>query len=301
MTAQQSPAVTVAACAKINLYLHVTGKRANGYHELDSLIAFVGTGDRITIEAAENLTLSVTGPRAGEIPKSDDNLVLKAARMLADQTGIQKGAAITLEKRLPASSGIGGGSADAAATLHGLVKHWDLSITDETLYALGLSLGADVPICLHGQAAFVSGIGETITPAPALPPAWLVLVNPHVPVETAAVFRKRTGEFTAANPFGNGPATAADFAEILSTRGNDLTEAAVAIAPVLDDVLTALRQCPAALLSRLSGSGATCFALFATQDQAETGAKTLRQGHPDWWVEAAPLLADTATGKPKKR
>jgi len=293
MASKQTAAVTFSAHAKINLYLHVTAKRANGYHELDSLIAFAGTGDQITIEPCTDLTFSVTGPRAAGIPLSDDNLVLKAARLLATHTNISAGAAITLEKNLPASSGIGGGSADAAATLIGLAQHWNLSITTPELCALGLPLGADIPICVYGQAALVSGIGEIIKPAPTLPSAWLVLANPGVPVSTPRVFAARTGDFSKPAPLDKKPKDARDFATALKTRRNDLTDAAIAVAPAIKETLDALQQCPDALLSRLSGSGATCFALFAGEQQAQTGAKTLKNDHPDWWIEATPLLANT--------
>ena len=297
MLPKSHSAVTIAAYAKINLYLHVTGKRASGptrgYHELDSLIAFAGVGDRITIEPGNDLTFSVTGPRADDIPHSDDNLVLKAAKLLASHADISSGAAITLEKNLPAASGIGGGSADAAAALIGLARHWKLSLSTQELCELGLPLGADVPICVHGQAAQVAGIGEMITPAVTLPAAWLVLANPGVPVSTPSVFAARIGDFSKPDPLMKAPTNAADFATALLERHNDLTPAAISLTPVIRDTLDALHQCPGALLSRLSGSGATGFALFTEEHQAQTGAKTLKNDHPDWWVEAAPLLANT--------
>jgi 4-diphosphocytidyl-2-C-methyl-D-erythritol kinase len=295
MASNQTAAITLSAYAQINLYLHVIAKRANGYHELDSLIAFAGTGDRVTIKPCPDIRFLVTGPRAEDIPHSDDNLVLKAARLLATHANISTGAAITLEKNLPATSGIGGGSADAAATLIGLAQHWNLSTTTSELCALGLPLGADIPICVHGQAALVSGIGEIIKPAPTLPTAWLVLANPNVPVSTPSVFAARTGDFSEPAPLAKTPKDTRDFAAALKERRNDLTDGAISVAPVIKETLNALAQCPDALLARLSGSGATCFALFADEQQAQTSANSLGNDHPDWWIEAAPLLTDTAT------
>ena len=295
MASKQTSAVTITAYAKINLYLHVTAKRANGYHELDSLIAFAGIGDRLTIEPDSDLEFSVIGPRAADVPHSDNNLVLKAARLLTNHAHVSTGAAITLEKILPTASGIGGGSADAAATLIGLARHWNLSITTQDLCALGLPLGADIPICVYGQAAQVAGIGEIISAAPTLPRTWLILVNPGMPVSTPSVFAARTGEFSEPAPLTTAAKDAHDFAATLSGRRNDLTAAAVSIAPVIEETLNALNKCPDVLLTRLSGSGATCFALFADEQNAQAGANALKNNHPDWWIEAAPLLADTTT------
>lgn len=293
MPPKQNAAVSRPAYAKINLYLHVTGKRSNGYHELDSLIAFAGIGDRITIDGGDDLTLTVTGPHGDNIPTSDDNLVLKAARLLAKHVGISTGAAITLEKNLPASSGIGGGSADAAATMHGLCKYWNLSLSTDELCTLGLTLGADVPICVHGHAALVSGIGEIIEPAPSFPAIWLVLANAGVEVSTPAVFTARNGAFSESNPLDHAVTDPSTFAAALKERSNDLTDAAITTAPVIQETLDTLNACPEALLSRLSGSGATCFGLFADEQSAQSSAKAIKKDRPGWWVEAAPLLADT--------
>ncbi|MEQ8195786.1 MAG: 4-(cytidine 5'-diphospho)-2-C-methyl-D-erythritol kinase [Rhodospirillales bacterium] len=286
--------VTVRACAKINLYLHVAGKRADGYHELDSLIVFAGTGDVVVLESAGDLTFNAAGPRGADVPPGDDNLVMKAARTLAAHANVRHGARIVLEKHLPAASGIGGGSADAAAALIGLRALWGLDIATQELCDIGLALGADVPICVHGQAAFVGGIGEVFAPVPALPPCWFVLANPGVPVETARVFARRTGAFSAPAPFRSSPEDAAAFAALLRGRRNDLAEPAQAIAPVIGDALRALESCDGALLARMSGSGATCFALFGTEAEARAAARHLRQRQSGWWIEAAPLLSDTA-------
>lgn len=301
--------VTRTAPAKINLYLHITGKRQDGYHELDSLVAFADFGDVITVEDSNkkglslSLSLSLTGPFADQLSTDNDNLVLRAARLLADHTGVPANAHITLEKKLPIASGIGGGSADAAATLRALVDFWSIPLTgdkeqnnlsSDTLNAIGLALGADVPVCLQSRPVFMGGIGEHLEPAPKLPPIWLVLVNPGVEVSTPAVFQARQKAhgktFSKPARFFEHPRDAAHFADILHTRDNDLMDSAIKIAPVIGKVLSTLATQNDALLTRMSGSGATCFALFATEKQAKKAAKTLQTSHPDWWVQAAQLL-----------
>ncbi len=281
------------APAKVNLYLHVTGRRADGYHELDSLIAFAGVGDTVTVGPADDLSLAVDGPFADRLPPAPDNLVLRAARRLARAAGVGA-AAITLTKRLPVASGLGGGSADAAATLRALARLWDLPADDGRLKDLALGLGADVPACLGGTCAFVGGIGERLRPAPPLPPAWLVLANPGVPLATAAVFAGRAGAFSRPGPFDDVPADAPGLAALLAARRNDLTEAATARAPAVGEALAALEAEAGSLLARMSGSGATCFALFAGAGEAHAAAKRIATAHPGWWVAAAPLLGDAA-------
>jgi len=275
------------APAKINLYLHVTGRRADGYHLLDSLIVFAGVGDRLAATAADKLTLSIEGPFAGALAADEDNLVLKAARAM----GSTKGARLVLEKNLPVASGIGGGSADAAATLKALIELWKLTPSRAELDATASRLGADVPICLHGRPAYIGGIGEIIDPAPNLPRAFLVLANPGVALSTPTVFKAFKGPLTAAQRFDRTPKDAAALADMLKFRNNDLTDAAISAAPEVGTALSKLAKLPHALLSRMSGSGATCFALFAQMAEAEAGAKQLAAEHPGWWVRAAELLA----------
>jgi len=282
--------VTVAAPAKVNLYLHVTGRRDDGYHELDSLIAFAGTGDEITVRAADNLTLDVAGPFANAVPSGLDNLVLRAARALADAAGIKARSAIRFDKRLPVAAGIGGGSADAAAVLRALDGLWGTRAGEADLARIGLALGADVPVCLSGRPAFVGGIGERIDPAPPLPPCWLVLANPGVEMPTPAVFARRDGAFSRPARFDEFISDGTELAALLAGRQNDLEVPARFIAPVIDDVLDALSRPSGALLARMSGSGATCFALFADEARATAAARDLAAAWPDWWVEAAPLL-----------
>ncbi|MBI3445527.1 MAG: 4-(cytidine 5'-diphospho)-2-C-methyl-D-erythritol kinase [Magnetospirillum sp.] len=286
---------SVEAPAKINLTLHVVGKREDGYHLLDSLVAFAGMGDTLDFTPAETVTLSVVGPTAALIPPPDakgggENIVLKAARLLAEATSTTKGAAITLTKRLPVAAGIGGGSADAAAALKGLMRLWDVSLAPEALNALALAIGADVPVCLAGTPTRMMGIGQWLEPAPALPPAWLVLVNPMVPLHTPAVFKARSGDFSPADPLAHSPADALALAQALAARRNDLTPAAIAIEPVVGEVLAALATSTSCLLARMSGSGATCFGLFAKAGEAKAAAQSLTLAQPGWWVAAAKLL-----------
>ncbi len=275
------------APAKINLYLHVTGRRPDGYHLLDSFIAFAQVGDRLWAEPADKLTLSIEGPFAGGLSNGDDNLVLKAAHAL----GSGKGARLRLEKNLPVASGIGGGSTDAAAALKALVALWGVKKTQAELDTIAAKLGADVPICLHGRAAYIGGIGEIIDPAPKLPRAFLVLANPGVALSTPTVFKAFKGPFTAAQRFDEAPKDAAALAELLKFRRNDLTDAAIDAAPEVGTALASLAKLPHALLSRMSGSGATCFALVADEGAADAGAKLLAAQHPGWWVRAAELLS----------
>ena len=282
----------VFAPAKINLSLHVTGRRDDGYHTLDSLVAFAGVGDVVSARPAIGLDLDYDGPFGAVLADEAgaEDLVLKAARALAEAMGLPADAHLTLTKNLPVSSGIGGGSTDAAAALVLLSRLWEAPVPDEILRDLALGLGADVPVCLDGRAANMGGIGETLDPAPPLPPAWLVLVNPGLAVSTPAVFKARTGPFSAARPLTETPLDAAELAEALKRRANDLSEAAISLAPEIGTVLEALAARPGCLLARMSGSGATCFGLFAEELEAEAAARSVAAEHPDWWCVAAPLL-----------
>ena len=279
------------ALAKLNLYLHVVGRRADGYHLLDSLVAFAEIGDEIIAEAAPALSLQLSGPYAaalGEAPSA--NLVWRAAEGLAAHAKREAAAALTLVKNLPVASGIGGGSSDAAATLRALASLWDISVSEDELAALGARLGADVPVCLLGRAAWLGGIGERVAPAPALPECAVLLANPGVALATREVFAARRGAFSAPARFDATPSDAGGLAALLAERRNDLSDAAVMLRPVIADVVARLALLPGALLARMSGSGATCFALFATLDRAEAAAQELRAERGDWWIAAARLL-----------
>ena len=277
--------VSVLAPAKINLYLHVVARRPDGYHELDSLVAFADVADIVTAEAAADLSLTIDGPFAAALAgETADNLVLRAARLLAAQFGVAAGAALRLTKHLPVASGIGGGSSDAAAALRALCALWRVAAGPDELAALAARLGADVPVCLFGRPAWLGGIGETLVPAPALPPVAMVLVNPGIALSTPSVFKARRGPFSTPARFTETVADAVALAEALNSRRNDLTEAAVGLVPAIGNVLARLSHCEGALLARMSGSGATCFALFADNAAAGEAAARLAGERPDWWV-----------------
>lgn len=278
-------AIEVFAPAKINLTLHVTGRRADGYHLLDSLVAFAGVGDTVTAEVADHLSLQIDGPMAAGLYAGDDNLVLRAARLLAPGGG----AALRLTKRLPVASGIGGGSADAAATLRALARLWSLPLPDQ---ARALALGADVPVCLDCRPARMRGVGEGIEPlVTPLPDAWLVLVNPGVAVSTPAVFAALDRRDNPPMPdrLPDWP-DAGSLAAFLATQRNDMEAAAIRLQPVIAVAKEALAAQTGCLIARMSGSGATCFGLFANAAQAGHAAEALKQNHPGWWVTPAPLL-----------
>ena len=289
--------VSVFAPAKVNLYLHVLGRQADGYHRLDSLVAFADIGDRVTARPADDLTLTVGGPESAAIAGlGEDNLVIRAARLLAAQAGIAAGAALHLDKHLPAAAGIGGGSSDAAATLRALAMLWEVPLGEPELTELAVQLGADVPACLAGRPVWVGGIGEEIAPAAALPETGIVLANPRRPLPTAAVFRRYHGRYGATGRFDRMPPDAAGLAAILAARHNDLTEAARELVPEIDGVLDRLAALPGALLARMSGSGATCFALFADRAAALAAGRMLALAAPGWWSAAGALMPGAAPG-----
>ncbi len=276
--------------AKLNLYLHVLGRRGDGYHLLDSLVAFAAVGDEIIAEVAPALSLEVSGPQAPALAGDGAaNLVWRAAELLAAETGRAPGAALTLIKNLPVASGIGGGSSDAAATLRALDALWRLGLDETRLAGIGAKLGADVPVCLASRASWLGGIGEAVEPAPGLPAMAALLVNPGRALATAAVFKARVGAFSAPARFAPMPRDAAGLAALLAERRNDLTAAATALAPEIAEVLERLERLEGALLARMSGSGATCFALFARAEEAEAAAARLGAEQPRWWVAAGKL------------
>lgn len=275
----QSSALIETAPAKINLYLHVLGRRGDGYHLLDSLVVFAALGDELSASLAADLTLSIEGPFAGVLGQEPDNLVLRAARALDPR----RGAELILDKRLPIAAGIGGGSADAAAALRLLARLWNID-DDKRLATVAPTLGADVPVCLAGHPAFIGGAGEQIDPAPKLPAAGLVLVNPGVPLKTPAVFGARTGVFAKSGRFETAPRDAAELADLLRSRTNDLAQAAISLVPTVHEILNALAASPDCLLARMSGSGATCFGLYPDAAAATRAAQWLSQRSRAWWV-----------------
>ncbi len=279
------PPTTEFAPAKINLTLHVTGQRADGYHLLDSLVVFCGIGDSISVTDAPALGLTIIGPQAHLLDSREDNLVLRAARMLSPD----RGAALILDKRLPVASGIGGGSSDAAATLRALSRHWGIALPETTAQ---LALGADVPVCMGARPARMRGIGDRLEKAGPLPELHIVLVNPSIAVPTPAVFQALSNKQNPGMPpsFLATP-DARVFANWLSTQRNDLEAPARAIAPGIGAVLAALASQSGALIARMSGSGATCFALFETEVGAKAAADQLATAHPQWWTASGPVLA----------
>lgn len=274
------------APAKVNLTLRVTGRRADGYHLLDSLVVFADVGDRLTVAPAEDLSLTIVGPFGAALAAEPDNLVLRAARLLAEAAGLRPAGALTLEKNLPLASGIGGGSADAAAALRLLSAAWGVALDGAALAALALRLGADVPVCLARQAVRMAGIGETLSPVPVLPPLGLLLANPGLPCPTAAIFKARAAAGAGFSPADAVPASgygaATSFAAALAQSGNDLEAPAIAVTPAIADLLQVLRATQGSLLARMSGSGATCFALFADAGAARAAAAALSR--PGWWI-----------------
>ena len=223
--------IRVEAPAKLNLYLHVTGRRADGYHELDSLVTFTALADTLEIASADALSLAVSGPFA-EALGTGDNLATRAAVALAERLGRRACVRIALLKRIPVAAGLGGGSADAAAVLRGLARLWGLGAAHAgDLQDVALGLGADVPVCLHARAAYMAGIGEALSTPPPLPPCGVLLVNPGVPVPTGAIFAARQGPFSVAQRFQESPTDAAALARLLRARRNDLERPALAQAP----------------------------------------------------------------------
>ena len=279
-----------AAPAKVNFYLHIVGRRADGYHLLDSLAVFPPIGDVVIAEPAAQLSLRITGPFAAGLQAEADNLVLRAARALAAHAGISPGVALTLHKALPVASGIGGGSADAAATLRLLCRVWALDVEAAVLAGIGARLGADIPVCLARVPTRMGGVGEILTAAPRLPPAGMILVNPGVAVATPSVFRARTGAYSMDALLPASWPDAASLAADLARLGNDLQAPAISLCPEIAETLAALAGLPNCLLARMSGSGATCFALFATDAAAITAAQALPQNH--WWRWAGSLRSD---------
>lgn len=289
--------LTTRARAKVNLSLRILGRRADGYHELESLVAFAGVGDTLTLDPGEALSLTLSGPRSVGLAPGDDNLVLRAARALADAIPGLRVGGFHLVKRLPVASGIGGGSADAAAALRLLARLNGLPMSSPALLRAAAVVGADVPVCLESRARVMAGIGERLGPTLRLPPLFAALVNPGVPVETAAVFRAlgltpgqvlpASGKAEAQIAVQGG--SAGELISLLSRAGNDLEAPALQVAPILPSVLSRLAALPGCRLARMSGSGATCFALFDDCRQSAAAAKLLSDERPDWWAKPTVL------------
>ena len=292
MTSQASKPLSVFAPAKINLYLHVTDKLANGYHSLDSLISFADIGDDIIIEPAKNFQFEITGPFSGALKGNDisaepdsSNLAVKAVWALSRLTEKAPALHMRLVKNLPLGAGIGGGSADAAAALWGLLEYWGLPKNLSGLDDLMLKLGADVPACFACEPCRVQGIGEVLDNAPTLPEVPVVLVYPGKPCHTAKIFNHMKTSFSLPVTLPEVITSFDMLCDVLSHTTNDLTQAALDSVPDIKNVLQSLDAQSGCGLSRMSGSGSSCFGLFEDEQTAETAALKLAEKNPDWWVK----------------
>jgi 4-diphosphocytidyl-2-C-methyl-D-erythritol kinase len=267
--------MTETGYAKVNLALHVRAREADGYHRIETIFAFCEDGDLLSVEAGEELSLSVAGPFGHELSAGEDNLAMRAARALAERYAPDAGAAITLEKNLPVASGVGGGSADAAAVLRLLCRFWRIAPPEAELHALAAALGADVPACLASRTARGEGKGDVLTAwtGASLAGTPVLLVNPGAPLSTGAVFAAWDGE-------DRGPLVGLEYSR------NDLEAAAIAIVPDIAELLDALSG---AALARMSGSGATCFGLYADDEARDAAASRIGAARPGWWQLATRL------------
>jgi 4-diphosphocytidyl-2-C-methyl-D-erythritol kinase len=292
------PALIEDGRAKVNLTLRVVGRRVDGYHDLESMVVFADCADRLTLTPGSELSLTTTGPLAQHCGEAADNLVLKAARLLGERVPDLKLGSFTLDKVLPVAAGIGGGSADAAAALRLLARLNGLALDDERLLEVALLTGADVPVCLASRACDMTGVGETLLPL-SLPKMPCVLVNPRVAVATRDVFEKlglRNGELLVgatdviqATAWPEDGASLEEWVEVLAAGSNDLEAPATRIQPVIGEVLTALSATDGAWLARMSGSGATCFAIYENTAEAQRASQKIQIDHPQWWVYAGVL------------
>jgi 4-diphosphocytidyl-2-C-methyl-D-erythritol kinase len=293
-----APGLVESGRAKVNLTLRVVGRRVDGYHELESVVAFADCADSLSLTLGPELQLQTTGPLAQACGEPGDNLVLKAARLLGERVSELKVGGFTLHKVLPVSAGIGGGSADAAAALRLLARANGLPLDDSRLIEVAQMTGADVPVCLASHACVMTGVGETLLPL-ALPVMPAVLVNPGVPVATRDVFEAlglRNGELLVgasdvlqATAWPEQGGSLEEWVEALSAGTNDLEAPAARIQPVIGEVVSALSATNGAWLARMSGSGATCFAIFENTADAQRAAQKLQLDHPQWWVHAGVL------------
>ena len=292
------PALSDEARAKVNLTLRVNGRRTDGYHDLESVVAFADCADRLTLTPGSDLNLKMSGPLAQACGETSDNLVLKAARLLAERVPDLKAGSFTLDKVLPVAAGIGGGSADAAAALRLLAQLNELALDDPRIIEVAQLTGADVPVCVASQACVMTGVGETLQPL-NLPKMPCVMVNPCVPVATRDVFDAlglRNGELLVGatdvllqDGWPEEKASLEDWVEALAASSNDLEAPAMRIEPVIGEVISALSATNGAWLARMSGSGATCFAIFENTAEAQRAAEKIRRDHPVWWVHAGTL------------
>jgi 4-diphosphocytidyl-2-C-methyl-D-erythritol kinase len=292
------PVLSDQARAKVNLTLRVNGRRADGYHDLESVVAFADCADGLTLSPGPDLELKMSGPLAQACGETSDNLVLKAAHLLAERVPNMKTGSFSLDKALPVAAGIGGGSADAAAALRLLAQLNGFALGDRRLVEVAQLTGADVPVCVNSLACVMSGVGETLQPL-SLPTMPCVMVNPRLPVATKDVFKAlglRNGELLVGaadvllqDRWPDAKASLEDWVEALAASSNDLEAPAMRVQPVIGEVIAALNATNGAWLARMSGSGATCFAIYENTAEAGRAAETLRRDHPGWWVHAGTL------------
>ncbi len=286
------------ACAKVNLFLHVTGKRQDGYHLLQSLVLFADVGDEISIQPADGFSLTIMGEHAAILSQEDvaKNLVSRAAFALAEVAGRACDVAITLHKNLPIGAGLGGGSADAAATLRALNTLWNLDYSLEKLAAIGARLGADIPACVHAYPLLMEGVGEQIQPIDVAFECPVLLVHPRVHSSTPETFRAYIPPFDAVIAIPASFATPASLMDLLKATHNALQTPAISFHPQIASLLEQLKMLPHCQLARMSGSGATCFALFDTLEDCMKAAEIMKLAHPDYWIRAAHLKGNTNHG-----
>lgn len=284
----------IAAPAKLNLFLHIIGKRPDGYHLLESLTFFTEFGDHLEFTPSTNLTLHITGPMAtGLQSDQSENLILRAAKLLQSHAKITNGATITLQKNIPIGAGLGGGSSDAAATLLALNQFWNLSLSTDNLIHLAAQLGSDIPACVLNTPAWVAGTGEQVQPIAFPQGGWLLLLNPNQPLLTADVFRGFHTAFDAALVPPSDCSTLQDLATWARAQHNSLEAPAIAIMPEISELLSALATTEHCMLHRMSGSGATCFGLYETQEHATAAYKYVTSHYPNWWAITTPIKGAT--------
>lgn len=277
------------ACAKINLYLHVVGKRNDGYHLLDSLFAFADKGDVIGIEPAEKFSLTFSGTYGDFLTADKNNSVVIAAQKMCEALDETLNFHLHLEKNMPVASGIGGGSADASATMRLIMRFFQKQLPEDVLESLALTIGADVPACLYQKAVFVSGIGEKVTVAPDVPALPLLLINPNKPLSTPAVFKARKSGFSEKNPMKKSDFSNNGFINALKKRHNDLTDSAISLCPEIKEILSVFSNEKNCLFSTMSGSGATCIGLFDSIAERDDFFQKTKKNHPNWWFMSALL------------
>ena len=282
--------IVISAPAKINLYLHVVGKESNGYHSLDSLVAFTDVADVVSVEESTLIEVETVGQFAHYLTNYLENIVFKTAKNLQRYLGVNLGAKIILKKNIPVASGLGGGSSDAAATIKALTKLWKIEHNMCSLSEFALSLGADVPMCLYGRAGFMGGIGEKITLIKSLPMVHIVLLNPGIQVSTSKVFKNFSKPYSKVARFKKSPGTLDELVSFLEdNRDNDLKKIAITSAPEIKDVLDFFHKDPKCKFANMSGSGATCFGLFSDCYSALAAVRRSERDHPKWWAVATQL------------